>query len=106
MQGGTLPSLLPEDAHVTEYVGLRQCNSVTIGWYPVPQQESIHYCIRATELPFHPSMGQVIPKIPNQCGLDARIRGSTDFYVVQCIERSVSDFRLVYTRSSYFSELQ
>lgn len=93
MQGATQPlGLLPEEAHVIEYTGLRQCNSVTVGWQPVYQHEEAHYCIRATELPSHSTEAQLTPLRLNQCGLDARLKASTDFYITQCLDRSPNDY--------------
>ncbi|XP_075230815.1 neuron derived neurotrophic factor nord [Lycorma delicatula] len=99
MQGAVLPlGLLPEEAQVIEYVGLRQCNSVTIGWQPVPQQEGAHYCIRVTETPPHSAATHFVPSQSNQCGLDARLKTSTDFYITQCLDRSPNEYNTVLTQ--------
>ncbi|XP_039287878.1 protein NDNF isoform X2 [Nilaparvata lugens] len=94
MHATSLP-LLPEQSRIMEYVGLRECDSVTVGWLPVPEpSDSAHYCVRATHLPpltpNHPVRAN-LHRRANQCGLDLRLRSATDFAVTQCLDNSPND---------------
>ncbi|RZF38154.1 hypothetical protein LSTR_LSTR005515 [Laodelphax striatellus] len=90
--------LLPVQSKIMEYVGLRQCDSVTVGWLPVPEPHEAHYCVRATQL--GPAAGASSSadrtrmksyRRVNQCGLDVRLRSSTDFAVTLCLDNSPID---------------
>ncbi|XP_019865405.2 protein NDNF [Aethina tumida] len=75
-----LPNI-PSEPIVEEYVSLRRCDSVTIGWLSSPGQKSAHYCLVVRE-------GKVREmenyEMPNQCGLESRLRKSADFALKYC----------------------
>uniref|UniRef100_A0A1B6CPL2 Protein NDNF n=1 Tax=Clastoptera arizonana TaxID=38151 RepID=A0A1B6CPL2_9HEMI len=52
MKTTSLP-LLPDELRVNEYISLRRCNSVTVGWIPAidNQEEEMRYCVSATLIP-------------------------------------------------------
>ncbi|XP_068082626.1 protein NDNF [Anabrus simplex] len=75
--------LLPSSTQLHEYDSLRRCDSVTVGWVPSPEP-AVRYCILAREArPLDLETG----RRPNQCGLEGRLRKSSDFVVRMCQQR-------------------
>ena len=78
MRGLRLPEM-PKDRSIHEYMPLRTCKSVTVGWLPILNvipDEDVTYCIRAHEA--HKSYSYK----SNQCHLED-LPNSLD-YQVQC----------------------
>ncbi|XP_018323989.1 protein NDNF-like [Agrilus planipennis] len=55
---------LPSDLTVEEFSSLRQCNSVTIGWIPSTESDSILYCVNIKQIRFKELE---MYEVPNQC---------------------------------------
>lgn len=72
---------MPTEAQVYEYNSLRKCNSVTVGWMPSPDRRAAHYCLVVREGKLRELEGY---RMPNQCGLENRLRKSADFAVKYC----------------------
>ncbi|XP_017778877.1 PREDICTED: protein NDNF [Nicrophorus vespilloides] len=70
---------LPNKPIVKEYVSLRSCDSVTVGWLPSPGQKTSHYCLVIKEGKLRYGFKQT-----NQCGLENRLKKSTDFAAKYC----------------------
>lgn len=66
-----------------EYLSLRTCDSVTIGWVASPGPKTAHYCIVVKEGKITDVEGF---RWPNQCTLESRLRKSADFYVKYCLD--------------------
>lgn len=75
-----LPAI-PSKATVKEYVELRSCDSITIGWIASPGQKIGHYCVVIKEGRLKENEGF---RFPNQCGLEKRLKKSADFAVKYC----------------------
>lgn len=73
----------PQDRHVQEYLSLRTCDSVTVGWVPSPGPKTAHYCIVVKEWKITDVEGF---RWPNQCTLESRLRKSADFYSKYCLD--------------------
>ncbi|XP_018563676.1 protein NDNF [Anoplophora glabripennis] len=85
-----LPTM-PSQTAVEEIASMRKCNSVTVAWLPSPGEKVGHYCILVKEgkLREEDDYG-----IPNQCGLESRLKKSVNFDVKCC-----KDIRHNYTNS-------
>ncbi|EFA08046.2 protein NDNF isoform X2 [Tribolium castaneum] len=77
-----LPNM-PQTLKVTEYKGLTTCDSVTVAWMAAPGQKSAHYCLSATEGKIREMEDY---RMPNQCGLESRLKKSVDFAVKFCTD--------------------
>lgn len=75
-----LPNMPPKPK-VHEYNSLRKCDSITVGWEPSPDRRAVHYCLVVKEGKLRELEGY---KMPNQCGLENRLRKSRDFAVKYC----------------------
>ncbi|GLV39504.1 nord [Carabus blaptoides fortunei] len=75
-----LPNM-PSEVQVYEYASLRRCDSVTVGWLPSPDQRAAHYCLVVREGRLREMEGY---RMPNQCGLESRLKKSADFAVKYC----------------------
>lgn len=73
---------MPSEAQVYEYASLRGCDSVTVGWLPSPEPHASHYCLVVREGRLRELEGY---RMPNQCGLETRLKKSTDFAVKYCL---------------------
>ncbi|KAL3272850.1 hypothetical protein HHI36_014311 [Cryptolaemus montrouzieri] len=83
------------EPRLEEYISMRGCHSVTIGWILVPDQRMLHYCVETKEGRLK-DMGEY--KIQNQCGLENRLRKSLDFVTKYC-EDIKQENRTVYTHT-------
>lgn len=72
---------MPAHPTVQEYVSLRKCDSVTVGWYASPVQKIAHYCLVVKEGQLREMEGY---RMPNQCGLENRLKKSADFAAKYC----------------------
>lgn len=77
-----LPNM-PQDLKVTEYPSLATCDSVTVAWLAAPGQKNVHYCLSAKEAKIR-EMEEY--RMPNQCGLENRLKKSVDFTAKFCID--------------------
>ncbi|KAJ8948635.1 hypothetical protein NQ318_022701 [Aromia moschata] len=68
----TFPTM-PSETAVQEYESLSKCDSVTIGWLPAPGSKVGHYCIMTDDY-----------ALPNQCGVENRLRKDKDFTLQFC----------------------
>lgn len=72
---------MPSQTTVEEIASLRKCDSVTVAWLPSPGEKIGHYCVMVKE-------GKIREDddygIPNQCGLESRLKKSVDFVVTCC----------------------
>lgn len=75
--------IMPQIIKVKEYKGLTTCDSVTVGWMTVPGQNNGHYCLSAKEGKIREEEEY---RVPNQCGLENRLRKSVDFTVKFCVD--------------------
>ncbi|KAI4456176.1 neuron-derived neurotrophic factor [Holotrichia oblita] len=66
---------LPTETIVHEYVSLRKCNGVTIGWYAAPTNGNNNYCIAAKrgKLPEN-----LTHKAPDNCKIDYEMKSLTN----------------------------
>ncbi|XP_044252651.1 protein NDNF-like [Tribolium madens] len=87
-----LPNM-PQTLKVTEYKGLTTCDSVTVAWMAAPGQKSVHYCLSATEGKIR-EMEEY--RMPNQCGLESRLKKSIDFAVKFCTDEKNHKKPVVY----------
>ncbi|KAK9885449.1 hypothetical protein WA026_010945 [Henosepilachna vigintioctopunctata] len=64
-----------------EYISMRECHNVTIGWILVPDSRNLNYCVEVKE-------GRLKDiddyRISNQCGLANRLRKSVNFVTKHC----------------------
>lgn len=76
-----LPNM-PQIVKLKEFEGLKSCDSVTIGYFAAPGlQKSARYCLVVKE-------GRIRDvddyRMPNQCGLENRLKKSADFSAKYC----------------------
>lgn len=79
---------MPFQLSVKEYVSLRTCDSVTVGWYASPSKKLTRYCLVVKEGRLREMEGY---RMPNQCGLENRLKKSADFAVKYCIDKKSSN---------------
>ncbi|CAH0564027.1 unnamed protein product [Brassicogethes aeneus] len=92
-----LPSM-PNEPIVKEYISLRKCDSVTIGWLSSPDQKSAHYCLVVKEGKIREMENY---KMPNQCGLENRLRKSADYTLKYCKDITHEKEQVVTERISH-----
>lgn len=80
---------LPSEPQVHEYVSMRKCDSVTVGWVPSPDPQVARYCVFVRE----DKREELDARRPNQCALDAKLKKSSDFAVMHCQDRIPHDSR-------------
>lgn len=76
---------MPSHPQVIEYNSLRKCNSITVGWKLSPDRRAANYCLVVREGPKREMEGY---RMPNQCGLESRLKKSADIILNHCIEIS------------------
>lgn len=74
---------VPQGRHVEEYLSLRRCDSVTVGWVPSHGPKTAHYCLVVKEGRIGDAEGF---RWPNQCSLEHRLKKSADYYVKHCMD--------------------
>ncbi|GJQ73646.1 hypothetical protein Trydic_g13988 [Trypoxylus dichotomus] len=62
---------LPSETIVHEYLSLKKCNSVTIGWYAAPTSADIKYCIAAKKGKLPENLSH---KTPDNCRIDYEMK--------------------------------
>lgn len=72
---------MPLETSLQEYVSLRECESVTVGWLASPGQRVVRYCLVIREQQLNELQSY---RIPNQCGLESRMKKSADFKAKYC----------------------
>lgn len=74
---------MPNQLKLQEYSSLKGCRSVTVAWLAAPVARTVRYCLTVKEGKIREMEDYTMP---NQCGLDNRLKKSADFAVKKCLD--------------------
>nr|CAI5843076.1 unnamed protein product [Callosobruchus analis] len=93
-----LPAM-PSTTSLNEYQSLRTCNSVTIGWVPVPGRTVSHYCISAREGKLEEVNN--IERLYQCPAKNGKLKKSDDYDLKYCKDIAHSDKSVIIEKVNY-----